>query len=200
MLRKSELLTITSYHETILTVSRKASGAVAFGDVLRRDPATVTTVELATSLRVPITILAETLRRRTHGFDLPPAQARVLSQLSAGDSLSISQLAHAHQLAISSMTELVNRLVDAGLVDKQQAVGDRREMRVSITKEGLKRLANTSEARTAALVALLEGIGDEDRAALAWVLPALWRLADLDPDLWPRLRPRPQIATRGGRR
>jgi DNA-binding MarR family transcriptional regulator len=171
--------------------------AAGFGDVLRRDPGLVATDELAASLRVPVTILADALRRRTYGFDLPPAQARVLSQLSAGDSLSLSQLAQSHQLASSSMTELVNRLVEADLVTKEQGVGDRREMRVSITKQGLKRLAHTSRTRTAELIDLLDRLGEEDRLMLAAALPALWRLADIDPDLWPRLRPRSRATTAG---
>lgn len=172
--------------------------AAGFGEVLRREPGLVTTDELAASLRVPVTILADVLRRRTHGFGLPPAQARVLSQLSAGDSLSLSQLAQSHQLANSSMTELVNRLVEAGLVNKEQAVGDRREMRVSITKQGLKRLAHTSHTRTAELIDLLDQVGEEDRLRLAAALPALWRLAGIDPDLWPRLRPRSRATAASG--
>ena len=114
--------------------------AAGFGEVLRREPGLVTTDELAASLRVPVTILADVLRRRTHGFGLPPAQARVLSQLSAGDSLSLSQLAQSHQLANSSMTELVNRLEALQLITRQTAQDDRRKTLLALTARANKLL------------------------------------------------------------
>ena len=134
--------------------------AAGFGEVLRREPGLVTTDELAASLRVPVTILADVLRRRTHGFGLPPAQARVLSQLSAGDSLSLSQLAQSHQLANSSMTELVNRLALADLVERQADPEDARRVRVRLTQTGNAQLAALSEAHRAELQRLRPLLGD----------------------------------------
>jgi DNA-binding MarR family transcriptional regulator len=164
---------------------------IRFGELLRRSPGTVTPDELASALRIPVTTLADTLRRRTRNFTVTPTQARVLSQLSVGDSLSISVLALSQDLAISSMTEAVNRLTEAGLVRKDQAVDDRREVRVSITKEGVRQLTAALDARSRQLAVAIEELTPAERELVAAALPALWRLAGLDPDIWPRLRPRP---------
>jgi DNA-binding MarR family transcriptional regulator len=168
----------------------------AFGELLRRAPETVSVDELAQGLRIPVTILGDTLRRVTENFALSPTQARVLSQLSAGDSLSISVLAASQELAVSSMTESVVKLEAAGLVVKGPSSDDRREVRVSITAEGRRRLDKALRARTDVLVESLAALSDEERRALAAALPALWRLADRDPDLWPRVRVKPPVARR----
>jgi DNA-binding MarR family transcriptional regulator len=166
----------------------RESDDIQFGDLLRRSPGTISSAELAAALRIPVTTLADMLRRRTRSFTVTPTQSRVLSQLSAGDSLSISALAQSQDLAISSMTEAVNRLTDRGLARKEQSVDDRREVRVSITKEGLRQLRAALKARTDQLTAALDQLPPDDRERLAAALPALWRLAEIDPDIWPRLR------------
>jgi DNA-binding MarR family transcriptional regulator len=178
---------------------RKSDDDIQFGDLLRRSPDAISPAELAAALRIPVTTLADMLRRRTRGFTVTPTQARVLSQLSAGDSLSVSVMAQSQELAISSMTEAINRLADAGLVRKEQSVDDRREVRVSITKEGLRQLTAALSARTEQLAAALDQLRPDDRERLAAALPALWRLADIDPDIWPRLRSRRSARTAGGR-
>jgi DNA-binding MarR family transcriptional regulator len=169
---------------------------VEFGELLRRVPAVATVDELAQGLRIPLTIIGDTLRRVTEAFALSPTQARVLSQLSAGDSLSISVLAASQELAVSSMTESIVRLEAAGLVRKGPSPDDRREVKVSITADGRRRLEKALRARTDTLASSLIGLTEEERLTLVAALPALWRLADRDPDLWPRLRIRPPATRR----
>src|SRR5215212_3741183 len=96
----------------------RRSRSVDFAELLSRAPEEVSPDELAQGLRIPLTGLGDTLRRITDNFSLSPTQARVLSQLSAGDSLSVSVLAAAQGLAVSSMTESILRLEAAGLAHK----------------------------------------------------------------------------------
>jgi DNA-binding MarR family transcriptional regulator len=105
-------------------------------------------------------------------------------------------LAAAQELAVSSMTESVVKLEAAGLVRKGPSPDDRREVRVSITSEGRRRLDKALRARTDVLVEALGTLSGEERLALAAALPALWRLADRDPDLWPRVREKPPAPRR----
>lgn len=161
---------------------------IRFGDLLRRSPDELTTRELAQALRIPVTTVGDSLRLRAGRLPVTTSQARVLSQLSAGDSLSITTLARSQELAVSSMTESVTRLVEAGLVRKEQSPDDRRESKVTITKEGRHRLHRALEARTADLAGRLDLLDEDQRRNLAAALPALWRLADLDPEIWPRVR------------
>lgn len=156
------------------------------GRLLRRDPAALNVGELAQALRAPVSMLGDTLRRQPAG-SLTWSQARVLSQLSAGDAVTMSSLAQSHGLAISTMTELAARLEEAGFVERAVAADDRREIRVSITKAGQRKLNAVLEVRTETLARRLEELDADDRVKLAAALPALWRLAALDPEIWPRL-------------
>jgi DNA-binding MarR family transcriptional regulator len=163
-----------------------------FGEVLARPPAELTINETAQALRIPVTTLGQWLRAGTHGLPIAPAQARVLSQLSVGDALTVSALAQSQELAVSSMTEVVGRLADGGLVTKAPAADDRREVRVSITQKGRRRLAEALEERTAMLEERLETLTAQERERLAAALPALWKVADLNPDIWPRIPVKPR--------
>ena len=152
--------------------------------------------ELASLIRVPVTILADSLRRAGSTRALPASQAQTLSQLSAGEPLSVTELASAQELAVSSMTEVVQRLEAKGLVVRAAGQGDdRRRVFVAITPEGLYRLRESTAARDSLLVRRIGGLDDGERDLLARAAPLLWRLARLDPEVWPRIptrRPRPR--------
>ncbi|KAA9164448.1 MarR family transcriptional regulator [Amycolatopsis acidicola] len=160
---------------------------IRFGRLLAKAPAELTLHETAQALRIPVTTIGDWLRAGTRTQALAPAQAKVLSQLSLGDSLTVSALAQAQDIATSSMTEVVARLVSAGLVTKTAAPEDRRVVRVSITRQGRQRLAQALEERTAMLEKRLADLSADEREKVAAALPALWKLAELSPDIWPRL-------------
>jgi DNA-binding MarR family transcriptional regulator len=162
-----------------------------FGRLLRQPPENLGVDEIAQALRIPVTTLGETLRRQSGKLTLSSSHARVLSQLSAGDSLTISNLSQSQQLAMSSMAEVVAKLAAAGLVTKTASSDDRREVRVSITKQGQRHLAAALEARTELLARRLTELSEQDRLSIAAALPALWRLSELDPEIWPRIADRP---------
>jgi DNA-binding MarR family transcriptional regulator len=167
-----------------------------FGELLRRPPDSLTIAEAAQALRIPVTTLGDFLRRRPEGIPLTGTQGRALSQLSAGDSLTVSTLAQSQDLAVSSMTEVIVRLADSGFVRKAPSPDDRREVRVSITAAGRRHLANALQARTEVLIARLEQLTEAERTSLVAALPALWRLSELDPDIWPRIREKPTVTRR----
>jgi DNA-binding MarR family transcriptional regulator len=151
-----------------------------------------TTADQVRLLRVPVTMLGEALRRAGKGRALPSSQAQVLSQLAAEESLSVSELAQAQELAVSSMTEVLQRLGAHGLITKTGAEQDRRQVRVAITADGRHRLRETVTARDELLIRRLERLPEEDLERLAAAVPALWRLARLDAEIWPRIPARPR--------
>lgn len=161
-------------------------------DVVGRGAADGGTADLARRLRVPVTILGDSLRRAGKGRALPTSQAQVLSQLSAEESLSVSELAQAHELAVSSMTEVLQRLSAQGLITKTGTEQDRRQVRVGITAHGRHRLNETAAARDELLGLRLERLPQEELERLEAAVPALWRLARLDAEIWPRIPARPR--------
>jgi DNA-binding MarR family transcriptional regulator len=88
----------------------------------------------------------------------------------------VSDLAAAELVAQPTMTVLVNRLVEEGLVRKTPHATDARAVLVAITDAGRTELARVRAARAAVLDARLAGLDADERAALEAALPALDRL------------------------
>lgn len=169
----------------------KALERLHFGRLLRQPPQSLGVHEIAQALRIPVTTLGESLRRQSGKLTLSGSQARVLSQLSVGDALTVSRLAQSQQLAMSSMAEVVGKLAAAGLVTKTASSDDRREVRVSITRNGQQQLTAALQVRTELLMTRLEALSEPDRHSIAAALPALWRLSELNAEIWPRIPERP---------
>ncbi|MFR9807229.1 MarR family winged helix-turn-helix transcriptional regulator [Pseudonocardia sp. RS010] len=155
--------------------------------LMSRDPDGLSAWEIAAVARSPLTMLGTFLRRTHDEAALSPAQSLVLSQLLADESLPISHLAAADGRAVSTMTEIVRRLVEAGYVTKEVGAVDRRQVRVSLTEAGRAALAGNLKARNESLAARIADLSAEDRVALARALPALWSLARIDWRQWPRM-------------
>jgi DNA-binding MarR family transcriptional regulator len=90
----------------------------------------------------------------------------------------ISELAAAEAVAQPSMTALVGRLEERGLVARTRDPDDRRAVRVVLTHAGEELLGATRRARAALLAERLERLDDADRETLRAALPALDRLLD----------------------
>ncbi|MDQ0616710.1 MarR family winged helix-turn-helix transcriptional regulator [Arthrobacter globiformis] len=156
-------------------------------------------LRLAKELRPPLTMLGIFLRETNPGERLTTSQCLVLSQLSGADSLPMSELAAADNKVLSTMTELVGRLVAAGYVTKDNGVEDRRQVRVSITDSGRTALAATLLLRTELLASRIDGLTGTEQSALEAALPALWKLAAIDPTIWPRVVRQPLPRRRTGK-
>ena len=175
-------------------MTRRTDGADAtpqLAETLARHPASLGAAEIASAARSPLTMLGSLLRETNETSALTASQSLVLSQLTAADSLPITELAAADGRAVSTMTEIVRRLVNAGFVVKHNGIEDRRQVRVSITDAGRSALEGNLRLRDEALAQRIGELAEHERVALASALPALWKLAGIDPQLWPQMRPRP---------
>ena len=115
----------------------------------------------------------------------------MLSQVSAGDVLTVSELAQGQGIAVSTMTEVVARLAEQGLLSKSTTNADRREVRVAITELGLDRLDRTLEERNRILGERLAVLTEGEQRSIAAAIPALWKLAAIDAAEWPRVPLKP---------
>jgi len=105
--------------------------------------------EAVAALRTALRRFLHETHRVTRAHDLTPQRYDLLAliQGSKGGSPSIKQLAELLSLAPHSVTELVDRAEDAGLVRRVEDNRDRRVARIALTSEGRDRF-------DAALVAL----------------------------------------------
>ena len=95
--------------------------------------------------------------------DLSVVQLRALTVLDREGQANLGQLADDMGVTASTTSRLVDRLVAAGLVDRQVAEHTRREISLQLTPRGRSTLARYDDLRLAALHECLDGLPDDQR-------------------------------------
>jgi DNA-binding MarR family transcriptional regulator len=128
------------------------------------------------ALELSVTRLAHVLLR-----ELEPGLSRtslsVLARLREAGPTRVTELALAESVAQPSMTALVGRLSEQGLVERRHDPLDGRVVLVAVTDEGRSRLQARQQARAAMLEKRLERLDLDERHLLDRVIPLLERLA-----------------------
>jgi DNA-binding MarR family transcriptional regulator len=119
---------------------------------------------------------------QTGWFDLLAA----LRRAGAPYELNPTQLMEATMLSSGGMTKRVDRLVEAGLVERAPDPGDRRGVLVRLTRQGKKTIDSALAAHLGNEERLLRSLSPADRAAFERLLRTL--LAELE-------RPQPAAPT-----
>jgi len=101
-------------------------------------------------------------------------QFTVLGQTKArGGSMRIIDLARALESAPNSVSNLVDRMVKAGLVRRTRGKIDRREVRVSLTSKGENAITIAAPAGWEFIQKILSPISDKEKHALVNLLETL---------------------------
>ena len=90
------------------------------------------------------------------------AQMRVLMLLSAIGEARMSDLAHQLGIAPSTLSSLVDRLVESGFVNRKDDPRDRRSVLVALAPAGTRMLDQFNELGAGALRSLLEQVPVKD--------------------------------------
>ena len=86
-------------------------------------------------------------RLKTHGLQVP--EWRVLASLSDGDGMTIGELATLALQRQPTMTKIIDRMTEAGLVERRPDDSDRRKVRIFISDDGRRRVdAALADAKT----------------------------------------------------
>ncbi len=104
-----------------------------------------------------------------HASGLTMPQIVALFALRRAEA-SISELAERLRMSLPATSQLVDRLVEAGLVDRTEHAEDRRVRRISILPAGLRYLEQFGAMRCRELEDALRSLGPECRAQLAAAL------------------------------
>lgn len=99
-------------------------------------------------------------------FDVTPSQYALLSLLWNGDELSPSQIAQELDLDASSITGLLTRIESKDLIRRVYSSEDRRGVTISITDKGMALKDRVNAAVEKCNSEILDGITDEEYAAL----------------------------------
>jgi DNA-binding MarR family transcriptional regulator len=104
-------------------------------------------------------------------FRLTPPQFYTLLQLAQHpDDMKMSDLAEATQQSAASLTGVVDRLAEKGLVERRRHDSDRRQVMVLATARGRELIAEVKQARRDQMQAALAQLGEGETEALILLL------------------------------
>jgi DNA-binding MarR family transcriptional regulator len=135
--------------------------------------------EILDSVRRIVRMLRVSSSASERRLGLSSAQLFVLQRLRDGRPVSLNELAARTLTHQSSVSVVVRKLVDQGLVEKRTAREDERRLEISITARGRTLLKRAPEAAQERLVEAIEGLPAVRKRALAEGLHALVSAADL---------------------
>jgi DNA-binding MarR family transcriptional regulator len=146
-----------------------------------RPAPTPQTLALATELLAAVSAIRRIARREARlawpDEPLSAAQGELLRLAAARPGLSVADAAHELRLAPNTVSTLVGRLTEAGLLDRTRAVSDGRSVRLSVTGQATRRIAGWRDLRAELGARALDQLPSSDRQALADAVPALLRFA-----------------------
>ena len=123
------------------------------------------------------TLLAQVSRLLRRGFDervrgigVTRPQWQVLSLLKMHAGSNQGTLAEMLEVEPITLGRMIDRLQDAGLVERRADPADRRAWRIHLTDEGDALLERLRPLARAALTSALDGVSDTERAHFVTVL------------------------------
>ncbi|WP_225813621.1 MarR family winged helix-turn-helix transcriptional regulator [Streptomyces spinosus] len=137
------------------------------GDV---DDVDVVTRAVLTASRLLVAVSARSLAEVEERVTLP--QFRMLVVLASRGATKLVDLAELLQVAPSTAMRMVDRLIAAGLADRQPNPTNRRETMLQLTEEGRRTVETATARRRAEIAAIVQRLRPTQRLALVEALDA----------------------------
>jgi DNA-binding MarR family transcriptional regulator len=134
--------------------------------------------ELAVRLRLAMARLVRRARQEATTAEMTQSMLSAVSTIANLGSPTLGELAAAERVTPPTITKIVARLEDAGLVVREQDAGDRRIARVRLTETGRRFVERTRSRASAYMARRLRTLTDEEREVLAAAAPILERLLE----------------------
>jgi DNA-binding MarR family transcriptional regulator len=151
-------------------------------DISEQAPRVATASREAADLLAAVSALRRTarqaVRKAWRDEPLPTAQSELLRLVAARPGISVAEAAREMRLAPNTVSTLVGRLADQGLLDRAKAPGDGRSVRLSVTRRARQRIADWRDLRADLTQQAMAGLTVAEREHLADAVPALLRLAE----------------------
>jgi DNA-binding MarR family transcriptional regulator len=128
--------------------------------------------EIADRLGMAITRLARLLRQQA-GDDLTPTMRAAVGTIAREGPLTLGELAASEQVAPPTVTKVVAKLEDRGLVEREADPTDRRVVRVVLSDLGQRWLEADRQRRHAWLAERIENLDAADRDRLVRAVDAI---------------------------
>jgi DNA-binding MarR family transcriptional regulator len=136
---------------------------------------TTSVPDLAGHLRLTIVRTARRLRQEAGG-DLSPSLTAALSTVERHGPLTASEIAAREGIQRPTVTRVLARLEEHGLIERMADPGDKRSSFVTATKAGRELLAELRTRKTAFLASRIDRLPPEERATLERAADILERM------------------------
>ena len=136
----------------------------------------VTAAELAEQLRAAITRLNRRLRQTRPMGELTQNQLSVLTSLELAGALTPRELSDAERVQPPTMTKVLAKLEERGLIQRAPHPTDRRQVLLSSTAEGREVLLEQRRVKAEWLTGRLTGLSASDREVLVQAAEILERI------------------------
>jgi DNA-binding MarR family transcriptional regulator len=133
---------------------------------------------VANRLRPALLRLARELRHETESLGLPSRHVTLLWLIRSRPGLSLRQLAAEERISAPALSGHVDRLVEAGLVERVRDANDRRRVGLELTEEGSRALKRVRARRTSWLAERLQGLEPAEIQAIEAAIEPLGRLLE----------------------
>jgi DNA-binding MarR family transcriptional regulator len=131
--------------------------------------------DLAGHLRLTIVRTARRLRQEA-GSDLSPSLTAALSTVERYGPLTPSEVAAREGIQRPTVTRVLARLEEQGLIERMVDVRDKRSSLVTASRAGRELLAELRTRKTAFLASRIERLEPDERATLARAADILERM------------------------
>ena len=94
--------------------------------------------------------------------DLTSSQIKVLISFAEKENFTMTELSNAHSVSVSTMTSMVDRLIQNGSLKRKKDDKDRRIVRACLTAEGKKMVGHLMSIRKQALEEFMLELNDSE--------------------------------------
>jgi DNA-binding MarR family transcriptional regulator len=133
--------------------------------------------ELTTRLRLAIMRLARRLRQQADK-DITPSMLSALSNIEYRQPVTLGTLAESERVTPPTMTKIVARLTERGLVGRTPDPHDRRMHLLTLTPQGERFIARSRSRKNAYLARKLRRLDPSDVEALSEAVAVIERLLE----------------------
>lgn len=135
-------------------------------------------IDMASNIRSTATRLVRNLRKQSAASPFSHTDLLTLGLLHEHGSLLPSELSELERISAQAISQIINKLDEAGCIQKKTDVADKRKTEISLTKKGSKTLDDIWQKKNAWLAnAMNDLFSDKEMKTIASCLPLLQRLA-----------------------
>jgi DNA-binding MarR family transcriptional regulator len=134
--------------------------------------------ELLAAMGAVRRVARRAVRTSAHAEPLPPARTELLRLAARRPGIGVAEAAAELRLAPNSVSTMVSKLAEDGLLSRGRAATDARSVRLTITEAGTARLDQWRDIRTDLASRAIEQLPTADRQAIIAAIPVLNWLAE----------------------